>query len=315
MKAIQIRDYGDAGVMSLNEVPSPQPGPGQVRVDVAAASANPFDIKVRAGWLRAFFPLPMPHTLGTDFAGVVSAVGEGVTGLAVGDRVFGMLAPMLGGTFAEQILVDAKLVRPSPRNLSDIDAAALPLAAVTALIAVAELAQVKPGQRVLVHGGGGGVGGAAVMLAKHFGATVATTCGADKAELARGLGADEVIDYRSTDFRQAIAPVDIVIDPIGGQTNLDSYELLKRGGTMVVVLRNDALEMANRERLSAQHHVSVREVAYDVRPELLDQVRELAESGSLRANVQTVLPLADAAEALRMLETGHARGKIVLKVR
>ncbi len=315
MKAIQIRDYGDDSVMSLNELESPQPGAGQVRVDVAAASANPFDLKVRAGWLRAFFPLPMPHTLGTDFAGTVSAVGDGVTSVAVGDRVFGMLAPMLGGTFCEQIVVDQRLVRRSPSNLSDIEAAALPLAAVTALIAVSELAQVRPGQRVLVHGGGGGVGGAAVMLAKHFGATVVATCGGDKCDMVRDLGADEVVDYRSGDFRQTVAPVDAVIDPIGGPTNLASYEVIKRGGTLVVVLRNDAVEMANRERLSAQHGVSVREVAFDLRPDLLDRVRELAESGALRPNVQTVLPLARAADALRLLEGGHSRGKVVLALR
>jgi len=314
MKAIQIKDYGDASALIVAELPTPVPAAGQVRIDVGAASVNPFDVKVRNGWLRGFFPLPMPYTLGTDFAGVVSATGDGVTTLAVGDRVFGMLTPMHGGTYAQQIVIDERLARPAPASLSDVEAAALPLVGVTALIAVAELARVEPGQRVLVHGAGGGVGGAAVMLAKDRGATVIATCGADKRELVRSLGADVVIDYTRGDFCASAGVVDAVIDPIGGDTNLRSYQALKRGGTMVVVLRNDQAEMANRERLSQQHGVVVKEVAYDLRPELLDTIRELADRGALKANVQTVLPLAQAAQAHRLIQSGHTRGKIVLKV-
>ena len=314
MKAIQIKDYGDASALMVAELPTPAPAAGQVRIDVRAASVNPFDVKVRNGWLRGFFPLPMPYTLGTDFAGVVSATGDGVTTLAVGDRVFGMLTPMQGGTYAQQIVIDERLARRAPAGLSDVDAAALPLVGVTALIAVAELARVERGQRVLVHGAGGGVGGAAVMLAKDRGATVIATCGTDKCELVRSLGADVVIDYTSGDFCASAGIVDVVIDTIGGDTNLRSYQALKRGGTMVVVLRNDQQEMSNRERLSQQHEVAVKEVAYDLRPDLLDTVRELAERGALKANVQTVLPLAQAAEAHRMIESGHTRGKIVLKI-
>ena len=314
MKAIQIKDYGDASALIVAELPTPVPAAGQVRIDVGAASVNPFDVKVRNGWLRGFFPLPMPYTLGTDFAGVVSATGDGVTTLAVGDRVFGMLTPMHGGTYAQQIVIDERLARRAPAGLSDVEAAALPLVGVTALIAVAELARVEPGQRVLVHGAGGGVGGAAVMLAKDRGATVIATCGADKCELVRSLGADVVIDYTRGDFCASAGVVDAVIDPIGGDTNLRSYQALKRGGTMVVVLRNDQAEMANRERLSQQHGVVVKEVAYDLRPELLDTIRELADRGALKANVQTVLPLAQAAQAHRLIQSGHTRGKIVLKV-
>jgi len=314
MKAVQIQDYGDAAALVLADAAMPVAGPGQVLVRVAAASVNPFDIKVRSGWLRGFFPLPMPHTLGTDFAGQVVEVGAGVDKLRVGQRVFGMLTPMHGGTYAEYLAVDAAMVRPSPKTLSDIDAAALPLAGVTAMISVAELAQVHPGQTVLVHGAGGGVGGAAVMIAKSLGARVVATCGTDKVDHVRALGADIVIDYQKGDFREQLRDVDAVIDPIGGEVNLRSYEVLRRGGTLVVILRNDPIEMANREALSAKHGVIVKEVAYDLRPDLLDRVAELADSGALRANVHTVLPLAQAADAQRVSETGHARGKIVLAI-
>ena len=314
MKAVQIQDYGDAGALVLADAAMPVAGPGQVLVRVAAASVNPFDIKVRSGWLRGFFPLPMPHTLGTDFAGQVVEVGAGVDKLQVGQRVFGMLTPMHGGTYAEYLAVDAAMVRPSPKTLSDIDAAALPLAGVTAMISVAELAQVRPGQTVLVHGAGGGVGGAAVMIAKSLGARVVATCGTDKVDHVRTLGADTVIDYQKGDFREQIRDLDAVIDPIGGEVNLRSYEVLRRGGTLVVILRNDPIEMTNREVLSAKHGVIVKEVAYDLRPDLLDRVAELADSGVLRANVHTVMPLAQAADAQRLSEAGHARGKIVLSI-
>lgn len=314
MKAIQIQDYGDAGALVLADAAMPVAGPGQVLVRVAAASVNPFDIKVRAGWLRGFFPLPMPHTLGTDFAGQVVEVGAGVDKLQVGQRVFGMLTPMHGGTYAEYLAVDAAMVRPSPKTLSDIDAAALPLVGVTAMISVADLAQVRQGQTVLVHGAGGGVGGAVVMIAKSLGARVVATCGTDKVDHVRTLGADTVIDYQKGDFREQLRDVDAVIDPIGGEVNLRSYEVLRRGGTLVVILRNDPIERANREALSAKYGVVVKEVAYDLRPDLLDRVAELADSGVLRANVHTVLPLAQAADAQRISEAGHARGKIVLTI-
>lgn len=314
MKAVQIQDYGDAGALVLTDVAMPVVGPGQVLVRVAAASVNPFDIKVRAGWLRGFFPLPMPHTLGTDFAGQVVEVGSDVDGLRRGQRVFGMLTPMHGGTYAEYLAVDAGMVRPSPTTLTDIDAAALPLVAVTALLSVVELAQVRQGQTVLVHGAGGGVGGAAVMIAKSLGARVVATCGTDKVDHVRALGADEVIDYQKSDFRSLVRDVDAVIDPIGGEVNARSYEVLRREGTLVVILRNDPVEMAHRETLSAKHQVVVKEVAYDLRPDLLDRVAQLADSGALRANVHTVLPLARAADAQRISEAGHARGKIVLSI-
>lgn len=312
MKAIRIRDYGSADALELNEMPMPSPAAGQALVKVHAASVNPFDIKIREGWLKGFFPLPMPHTLGTDFAGEVVALGEGANGIGVGERVFGMLTPMHGGTYAEYLTLDTRLMRRAPANCSATDAAALPLVGVTALISVEELAQVKAGQRVLVHGGGGGVGGAAIQLAKHLGCWVAATCGPDKQDLASSLGADQVIDYTATDFRHALRDIDAVIDPIGGETNLRSYEVLRRGGTLVVVLRNDSLEMQNRERLSQQYGITVKEVAYDLRPDLLDRLRQIAEAGGIRGNVQTVLPLARAAEGQRLCETRHARGKIVL---
>lgn len=314
MKAVQIHQYGDAQQLVLNELPQPQPGPGQLLIRVGAASVNPFDIKVRMGWLKNFYPVALPHTLGTDFAGEVLATGAGVSGFVQGQRVFGMLTPMHGGTYCDHLVVDAAQVRAAPAGFSAVDAAALPLVGVTALIAVQDLAQVQPGHKVLVHGGGGGVGGMAVMLAKHFGATVYATCGTDKVALVKSLGADHVIDYRSTDFCKVVSDADAVIDVIGSEVNRRSYEVLRRGGTLVVVLRYDPIEMAHRQALSEQHGVTVKEVAYDLNPEKLDTLRELAQAGAIRGNVQRVFAIDQAREAQALVESGHAAGKVVLQM-
>ncbi|MDM0032399.1 NADP-dependent oxidoreductase [Variovorax sp. J22P271] len=315
MKAMQIHEYGDPEVLRVVEIAPPVPGPGQVLVRVRAAGVNPFDAKIRSGWLQAFFPLSLPQTMGGDFAGTVAALGEGAKGFDEGDRVYGMLSPMHGGTYAEYLVLDANLMRHAPRTLSFEEAAGLPMAATTAYIAVAELANVQSGQRVLVHGGAGGVGAAAIQIAKQRGAHVAATCSSGKVELVRSLGADQVIDYTQTDFRVDLQErVDVVIDPIGGETNRRSFEVLRNGGVMAVVLRNDAQEMANRAALSQQHGVTVKEVAFDLRPDLLDTLRELADTGALRPNVQTVLQLDDAAEAHRRLLAGGATGKTVLRM-
>lgn len=312
MRVVEVPRYGGADVLTLAERDMPVPGPGQVLVRVRAAGVNPFDYKMREGWLSAFYPMQLPYIPGSDFAGEVVAQGAGVTDLVSGDRVYGQLAPAHGGTYCDYLAVDAGLVRRMPGNLSFVEAAAVPLAAITAWIALVDLAGVKPGARVLIHAGSGGVGGMAVQLAKHLGAWVASTCSEANRELVRDLGADLVLDYTRDDLRSSVGDLDAVIDLWGGDASGSNFAVLRPGGTLVVVLRNDPAEMAQRERLSAAHQVTVKVVMFETMPGALDALAPVLASGALRPNVQTVLPLADAASAQTLSQSRRARGKIVL---
>jgi NADPH:quinone reductase-like Zn-dependent oxidoreductase len=312
MRAVQIGQYGGDEVLALAEVARPTPGPGQLLVQVAGAGVNYYDVKIREGWLSQFFPLRFPHTLGNDFAGTVVAVGEGVEGYAPGDIVFGLITVFHGGTYAEYLAVDAALVRRAPANLPLADVAAMPMVFTTAWIALVEHGKIAPGNRVLIHAGAGGVGGAAIQLAKHFGAHVVATCSTNNCEFLYNLGADEVIDYTASDFRHLAGTVDLAVDVIGGDTNLRTFEVMRPGGVIAVVLRNDPVEMANRERLCAEHNVTVGIVAFDTVPERLDTIRELAEAGAIHPNVQQRFPLEQAREAHKIAQSRHTRGRIVL---
>ena len=316
MKAIVMDGYSNGtDTLAWRDVPAPQPGPRDVLVDVHAAGFNPFDCKIRKGWLQRFFPVPFPHVLGNDLAGVVVAKGPAVWGLEVGDRVYGMQDTMRWGSYAEQVAVSAGNVRRMPSNLDFTDAASLPMVYETAWMGLIDMAQVRPGELVLVHGGAGGVGSAAIQLAVDAGAKVATTCSAEAASFVRELGASVVIDYKSESFVKVLGNVDVVFDAIGGQVNLDSYRVMRPGGRIVVVLREDPLEMQNTARLCAEHGVSRHVVVFDQRADVLDYIRPKFEQKALRAVVRKVMPLSDAAEAHRESESGSVGGKVVLKVR
>ena len=225
MKAVQIDAYGDLSEMKYRDAPKPVPEPGEVLVRVRAAGANPFDCKVRRGILKDFYRLDMPVTLGSDFAGEIEAVGDGVPGaMRPGDRVYGLSTPMDGGTYAEYLTIDHKFARPMPQ-VSFEDASVMPMVGQTAWYGLVNLANVSAGQKVLVHAGAGGVGAMAIQIAKHFGAHVVTTCSTRNCDLVKELGADEIVDYTQSDFRTAIKDVDIAIDPLGG----DEVNLLREG--------------------------------------------------------------------------------------
>jgi len=316
MKAVVLERYSDQyDVLALRELAEPQMGPTEVLVDVHAAGFNPFDCKLRKGWLQRFYPLPLPHVLGNDFAGVVAAKGPAVWGLEVGDRVYGMQENMRQGSYAERLVVNASCIRRMPSNLTFEQAASLPMVYETAWMGLVDLGRTCPGELVLVQGGAGGVGSAAVQLARVLGAHVAATCSTDAVDFVRSLGASVVIDYKAQDVGKVLANVDVVFDPIGGQTNLSSYPVMRRGGRMLVVLREDALELQNASRLCAEHGVTRLEVAFEQRADVLDYIRPLFEQGLLKPVVTKVLPLAEAAAAHRASDAGHARGKVVLKVR
>lgn len=218
MKALQYTAYGHSPV--VNDIPKPVPGPGEVLVRVAGAALNPLDVKIGGGYVQAYFPITFPSTVGTDLAGTVEQLGSGVRGWNVGDAVITRTDPTVGGAVAEYAVVPATSLVPAPTTIPLEAAAGLATAAATAWQAVSEIAALKSGQKVLVHAGAGGVGSFVVQLAHRAGAHVVTTASSAAAEIVRKLGADEVIDYTSVDFRAAVSDVDVVVDSVGGETGL-----------------------------------------------------------------------------------------------
>lgn len=316
MKAVVLTNHADTyEVLELREMERPKIGPRDVLIEVHAAGFNPFDCKLRKGWLRRFYPFPLPHVLGNDVAGVVVEKGPAVFEFNVGDRVYGLQATMRWGAYAEYCAIDAGAVRRIPAKLSFEQAAVTPMVLETAWLGLVDYALVRPGQFVLVHGGAGGVGSMAVQLARALGATVATTCSTDAVDFVRSIGAHVVIDYKTQDFTRVLRDVDVVFDPIGGQTNLRSYEVMKPGGVILTVLREDKLEIENRARLSDQHRVTCKVVAFEDHSAALEGAAALLESGLIVPPVARTLPLAQVAEAHRAQDQGHARGKTVIKVK
>src|SRR6478672_3576433 len=224
MKAAFIERHGGPEVLKYGDLPDPTAAPGEVVIDIVAASVNGADWKVRVGdYKQAKFP----YVLGRDFSGVISAVGEGVQDLRVGDAVFGVCEAGQEGAYAEK---QAAIVAKKPDGLSDVNAAALALTGLTALSAIEETLNLQPGETILIHGGAGGVASFAIQLAKHIGARVITTASAANHEYVRGLGADEIIDYHTQDFTKAVKNVDAALDTVGGDVATRSFAVLKPGG-------------------------------------------------------------------------------------
>ncbi|HUT50533.1 MAG TPA: NADP-dependent oxidoreductase [Alphaproteobacteria bacterium] len=313
MTAICYERFGGPEVLELREAAKPSPLPGQVLVAVKAASVIPADWKLRAGHLQHLFVVTFPKIPGRDGAGVVEAVGDGVEGVAVGDEVAFVTQHTEQGSHAQYAVANAASVVAKPAGLSFIEAAALMHAGVCAWIALEETAGLTAGQgtgnRVLIHGGAGAIGGMAVQLAHHRGAFVAATCSARNADFVRALGADEAIAYDEVDFAAALEPVDIVLDLIGGAVHRRSYPVLKRGGTLVYLIAEPI------EDRSAEFGVrTVLAPIHDDRA-ALEAVVRLAGEGAWRPLVSAVMPLAEGAEAQRLLESGaNSRGRIVLTV-
>ncbi|MGZ3822849.1 MAG: NADP-dependent oxidoreductase, partial [Mucilaginibacter sp.] len=230
MKAIQFTAFGDSGVIQLNQVAQPQPKENEVLIKIAATTVNPIDMKIRSGAFQKMMPVNLPYTPGSDVAGTVEAVGSGVSRLKVGDKVF---ATTFGGTYAEYVVLKEDQVAALPHNLSMNEAAALAVPLVTSYSFLVEGGELKAGQRVLIHGAAGGVGGVMVQMAKALGAYVIGTASGEGLALAKSLGADEVIDYKTQDFSQLVKDVDLVIDLAGGETQNKSFSVVKEGGKLL----------------------------------------------------------------------------------
>ncbi|OKI42030.1 hypothetical protein A6A28_26165 [Streptomyces sp. CB03578] len=310
MKAAVINQYGQVrDVVRVTDVPVPAVGPRDVLIEVRAAGVNPVDHLIVKGFLSTGEP-SRPLVIGNELAGVVTQVGAEASRFAVGDEVFSRVDPRVGGAFAEYVAVDESLVAAKPSRLTFEEAASLPLVALTALQALTEQADVRSGTRVLIHGGAGGVGSAAVQIAKQLGAEVVATAGSGSVELVRELGADRVIDYRTEKFEEVVSDVDVVLDTIGGETQERSFGVLKGGGTLVSIVA-----IPDAEAKKARWNVEARSFFMRPQGEQLAHLAGLVESGQLRPIVETVFPLDEASEALQKVERGGARGKTVISVR
>jgi NADPH:quinone reductase-like Zn-dependent oxidoreductase len=309
MRAISQDVLGGPEVLKEVELPRPEPRTNEVLVRVRAAGVNPTDWKHRA--TGGFLGEP-PFVLGWDVSGVVEATGIGVARFQPGDEVYGMLSYPFGhGSHAEYVTAPARWFAHKPASLDHTRAGALPLVSLTAWQALVEYADVRPGQRVLVHAAAGGVGHVAVQIAKARGAYVIGTASAGKHEFLRGLGVDEAVDYRETDFAEAVKDVDVVLDTMGGDTALRSLRVLRPGGIVVSIIPIGSDEFPEEaERLGVR---AVR-MLVDASHSDLDAITELVEAGKLRPEIAGTFPLAEAAEAHRLGETGRTSGKLVLQM-
>lgn len=301
MKAIRFHDYGGPEVLVLDEVPRPQPGPGQVLVRVRAAGVNPADWKMRAGMYKAFAPMQLPSIPGMEGAGVVEAVAQDVSPFRPGQEVYGILA----GAYAEYALAGAGDLQPKPNNLTLEQAASVPVGALTAWGAV-EAAGIQKGQRVLVHGAAGGVGLYVAQLARWKGAKVTGTVSAANLDYVRSLGL-EALDYQAAPFESVLHDLDAVIDTVGGDLAGRSFKVLRKDGIYVTVAGRLAPEAGQAEGVRATG--AGRAATANLR-----QISELLASGELKPEVGAVFPLAEAARAHELSQSGHGRGRILLRV-
>ncbi|MFE2542587.1 NADP-dependent oxidoreductase [Actinacidiphila glaucinigra] len=310
MRAITQDVLGGPEVLREAELERPAPGIGQLLVRVHAAGLNPTDTKHRQSGL--FLGAP-PFVLGWDVSGVVEETGLGVALFRPGDEVFGMLPyPYGAGSHAEYVTGPARAFVRKPSAMSHEEAAAVPLVALTAWQALADVAALRPGQRVLVHAAAGGVGHVAVQIAKSLGAYVIGTASAAKHDFLRGLGADELVDYRTTDYAEAVRDVDVVLDPLGGPESVRSLGTLREGGLLVTLLPIGVPELrAEAERRGVRATGMLVEADHAG----MTAVARLIEEGALRVTVAETFPLSEAAKAHASLETGRTTGKLVLTVR
>lgn len=306
MRAVVVEQWGGTENLVEREMPRPEPGLGEVLVRVHAAGVNPVDWKTRAsGALIEWGAVP---AVGWDVSGTIEAVGPGVGMFRPGDEVFGMPSfPRQAGAYAEYVVAPARHLAPKPAALTHVEAAALPLAALTAWQALVDTAGLRPGERVLVHAAAGGVGHLAVQIARARGAYVIGTAGAAKHDLVRRLGADEVIDYRAVRFEDVVSDVDVVLDGLGAETAERSLKVLRPGGRLITLPGPDDVPTAQD---------GVRALWMLVEPDHLGlrEITALVERGALRPVIDTVVPLAEAAKAHEIGERGRTAGKIVLSV-
>jgi len=306
MKAARIHEFGPPSVIVVEDVPRPTPGPGEVLVRVAATGVGPWD-----GWIRSHtsvVKVPLPLTLGSDLSGFIEEIGPDVSGFSRGEEIYGVTNADFTGANAEYAIASAAKIAPKPRRLDHLQAASVPVVAVTAWQMLFEYGKAKAGQTVLIHGSAGNVGAYAVQLARVANLKIFATCASEDAEYVGSLGATNIIDYTTTKFEDVASDVDIVIDTVGGDTQVRSLQVLKSGG---IIVSSVSPFPGTPERSD----VSTAFFLVDVTTTRLNAIAELIDRHELSTQVGTVLPLEQVRTAHEMLDGAtHKRGKIVLAV-
>jgi NADPH:quinone reductase-like Zn-dependent oxidoreductase len=307
MKAAFFMKNGGPEVMQYGDVPDPVAKAGEVLVDVHAASVNGADWKVRAG---NYAPTTQfPYIPGRDFSGIVVALGAGVTDLKVGDPVFGVVEQVAEFCYAEKVAIKASLVAKKPDSLSHVEMAALGLIGLTALVSVEDTLKLKKGETILIQGGAGGVASFGIQVAKHIGARVITTASAANHDYLKKLGADQIIDYGKQDFTKAVSNVDAVFDTVGGDVAKKAFDVLKPGGRAAFIGSGPTAPVPSRSDVTSLRPKVGRDRQH------LERIVELVTKGAVKLPEIKVYKLQDAAEAHRVSEGRHLRGKLVFKVR
>jgi NADPH:quinone reductase-like Zn-dependent oxidoreductase len=307
IKAVRIHGFGGNEVLRIDEVEPSMPDATEILIKVRAASVNPVDYKIRSGKYPAVKEDRLPYTLGRDASGIVETCGASADKFKIGDEVFGIVG-IHGGGYAQKTVMAQDAVAAKPANLDHVHAAAVPLAGQTAWQGLFRYGGLKAGQRILIHGGAGGVGHFAIQFAKVKGAHVTTTVSTDHVEFARSLGADVVIDYKKQAFEQVARDMDMVFDLIDGETRQRSWGVLKKGGILVSTLSEPSQELAR------QYGVRAMRYTVQANGEELTEIATLLEEAKVKPVVSQNVPLERAADALATLERGHVKGKIVLVV-
>lgn len=307
MKAAVFHEYD--GPVEIAEVARPKLQDSSVLVEVYAASLNPIDNILRAGFLRQMLELTFPHVKGYDVSGTVVEIGKNVKNVKIGDEVFARPNQMDAGSVAEFARIQEDELAIKPSNMTHEQAASVPLAGLTAWQALITKGKIKEGNKVLIHAGSGGVGTLAIQIAKHFGAFVATTTSGKNVGLVKELGADLVIDYTTQNFEDELSDCDLVIDTIGGETLARSFKVLKKGGTMVSVKSQD------NENLAEKYGVHFEWFFMSPDGKMLSELAKLISQGTVKTVIDSVFHMDQAAEAFDKLSTGRAKGKIVIAVK
>jgi NADPH:quinone reductase-like Zn-dependent oxidoreductase len=332
MQAWFIRSYGGPDAFEMGDMPEPTVGPRDVLVQVRSASVNPIDIRVSQGQLKRLVPYAFPLLMGTDLAGVVIALGREVSRFAVGDAVYARPNRLRIGSFAQRIAVHEDEAAHMPRSLGFADAASLPLVALTSRQAMVDIAGIRPGHKVLIHAGAGGIGTFAIQYAKHLGAHVAATASEPKHALLRSLGADEVVDYKRHDFAQVLSGYDMVFDTLGADTLLRSFTVLREGGIVVSVSGPPDIELTRSWPMPLYVKLAIRLISWQVRHAArrlncryrfmlmqpsgvqLEEIAALVDRGAIRPVIDRTYPFHALRDAIAYAHTGRATGKIVIHV-
>jgi NADPH:quinone reductase-like Zn-dependent oxidoreductase len=311
MKALQVDTYGDPSHFSIHtDVQVPELKPNQLRIAVKAVSINPFDITVSSGAMKDMMPLTLPYTIGGDFSGVVEEIGADVSGFTPGDEVFGQAVVLNGGSgsFAEHVVANAANTAHKPKTIDFLKSASLPLAGSSAVQALEKHIGLSNGQRILIHGGAGGIGSLAIQIAKIHGAYVATTASGEGLAFVKSLGADEVIDYKTQKFEEIIKDYDAVFDTVGGPTTNASLSVLKKGGILVTMIGQP-----DEAKAASLGVTAVRQMTQTT-TEHLTRLAQLVDENHVKPVIDKVMQFTEAKEAFVYFIEGHPKGKVVIHV-